>query len=76
MPLTYDTDSRGRGGVYKPVAPGMKRPRAAIPPAPFVAQPRPDGLHIVERATGQSFGIASTPAIAGEQIAALGRMAR
>lgn len=76
MPLTDETDTRGRAGVYKPVAKGLKRPRAALLPAAFVAEPRPDGLHIVETATGHSYGIAATEKIAGEQIAALGRMAR
>lgn len=76
MSLTYETDSRGRAGVFKPVAKGLKRPRAALLPAAFVAQERPDGLHIVETATGHSFGIAATDKIASDQIAALGRMAR
>ena len=77
MPLVYETDSRGRSGVYREAhepAEAMRVPKAPLPSQAYDTEERADGLHLVNVETGQSFGIMATPEIAADQLSALRRM--
>lgn len=72
--LANQTDARGRAGAYRPGKPPA--PASSLPEPGWVTEERADGLHIVDAATGHSFGIASSPAIAAAQVAAMNRLSQ
>ena len=73
MTMTYETDTRGRAGRYKAVAEPLPAPAASLAVLGFVTEERADGLHLVHRETGESYGVMATPRIAEQQLNALRR---